>query len=572
MRPLWKLRSEKLGFPRPLAVGIVNVTDDSFYPGARSVTADQAVLDGVRLAREGFDLIDVGAVAAQSGPPVPPGREAARLVPAIEGLASERGVRVTADTFSPAVARARAARRRRGDQRHRRRVDPEMLELVAEAGCGLVVMHIEGRPREDREPRCARRPGRASQGAGSRSASRRRARGVSEDQIALDPGLDFDLTVDDDLEILRRLERAARARQAAVRVAVAQGLPRRRAGRLVGGARAGQRPRVGDGRRDRARRRVRRRAAAPPRPSALDAMRVAAPDRAWLAAPAPQPARGAVERRRGRRRSSPAARTGGWSPRASRASAAAARRDSRAPSTRCSPTPCAGRDRVALLAPGRGARDGGGRSDIVTPAARRAASRCRFNLPVLDGIARDPQAPRALPLPDQGAGPGPGAQALGARPARAAPRDLRRRHAEGRPRRRSAALQPRAHQPRHGQRGLLPHHKHWGDFLANLRWVVVDEAHTYRGVFGSHVANVLRRLRRVARLYGANRGSCCASATIANPVELAERLVGTSFELVDSDGAPKAARRIAMWNPPLIDERREPGARRCRRPPTCSPG
>src|SRR5687767_3559181 len=79
MRPMWKLRSEKLGFPRPLAVGIVNVTDDSFYPGARSVTADQAVLDGVRLAREGFDLIDVGAVAAQSGPPVPSGREAARL-------------------------------------------------------------------------------------------------------------------------------------------------------------------------------------------------------------------------------------------------------------------------------------------------------------------------------------------------------------------------------------------------------------------------------------------------------------------------------------------------------------
>ncbi len=71
--------------------------------------------------------------------------------------------------------------------------------------------------------------------------------------------------------------------------------------------------------------------------------------------------------------------------------------------------------------------------------------------------------------------------------------------------------------------GLLPNHKSWGDFLANLGWVVVDEAHTYRGVFGSHVANVLRRLRRVARAYGAEPRFLLASATIANPVELAER-------------------------------------------------
>ena len=74
--------------------------------------------------------------------------------------------------------------------------------------------------------------------------------------------------------------------------------------------------------------------------------------------------------------------------------------------------------------------------------------------------------------------------------------------------------------------GLLPHHQGWGDFIANLRWIVVDEAHTYRGVFGSHVANVLRRLRRVARLYGAEPRFLLASATIANPGELAERLVG----------------------------------------------
>ncbi len=102
--------------------------------------------------------------------------------------------------------------------------------------------------------------------------------------------------------------------------------------------------------------------------------------------------------------------------------------------------------------------------------------------------------------------------------------------------------------------GLLPHHKRWGDFLANLGWVVVDEAHTYRGVFGSHVANVLRRLRRVARAYGAEPRFLLASATIANPLELAERLVGTPFELIDDDGAPRSGREIAMWNPPLIDK------------------
>ena len=108
--------------------------------------------------------------------------------------------------------------------------------------------------------------------------------------------------------------------------------------------------------------------------------------------------------------------------------------------------------------------------------------------------------------------------------------------------------------------GLLPHHQSWGDFLANLGWVVVDEAHTYRGVFGSHVANVLRRLRRVARAYGSEPRFLLASATIANPVELAERLVGTPFELIDDDGAPRAGREMAMWNPPLLDK--ASGARR----------
>jgi DEAD/DEAH box helicase domain-containing protein len=102
--------------------------------------------------------------------------------------------------------------------------------------------------------------------------------------------------------------------------------------------------------------------------------------------------------------------------------------------------------------------------------------------------------------------------------------------------------------------GILPHHARWGDFFANLAVVVVDEAHVYRGVFGSHVANVLRRLRRVANAYGTEPRFLLASATIANPVELAERLTGLDVALVDRDGSPGARRQIAMWNPPVVDE------------------
>ncbi len=102
--------------------------------------------------------------------------------------------------------------------------------------------------------------------------------------------------------------------------------------------------------------------------------------------------------------------------------------------------------------------------------------------------------------------------------------------------------------------GLLPHHDRWGDVLANLAYVVVDEAHVYRGVFGSHVGNVLRRLRRVARIYGADPQFLFASATIANPGQLARALTGLDVTVVEDDAAPRAERTIALWNPPLLDE------------------
>ena len=101
--------------------------------------------------------------------------------------------------------------------------------------------------------------------------------------------------------------------------------------------------------------------------------------------------------------------------------------------------------------------------------------------------------------------------------------------------------------------GVLPRHDLWGDFLHNLRFVVVDEAHVYRGVFGSHVANVLRRLRRLARIYGAEPRFLLASATIANAGELALALTGEEAAVIESDAAPRARRTIALWNPPLLD-------------------
>jgi DEAD/DEAH box helicase domain-containing protein len=101
--------------------------------------------------------------------------------------------------------------------------------------------------------------------------------------------------------------------------------------------------------------------------------------------------------------------------------------------------------------------------------------------------------------------------------------------------------------------GILPYHTRWDRFFTHLRYVVVDEMHTYRGVFGSHVANVLRRLRRICRFYGSQPQFIAASATISNPAELAERLIEAPVTLIDEDAAPRGERHFLIYNPPLVN-------------------
>ncbi|HET7573507.1 MAG TPA: dihydropteroate synthase, partial [Solirubrobacterales bacterium] len=202
-RMRWRLADRGLDLTQPVGAGIVNVTADSMFEGARSGTPEQAVADGLALVEAGFDMLDVGAVAARSGPPVPPGVEAAALAPTIEGLA-DAGVPIAADTFSVEVARAALAAGAvaindisGGGE--------EMFELVAGTGCGYVLMHIEGPPRVDRPaPRYGDVAEHLKSWFGGRVEAAQKL-GVGEEQIAIDPGLDFDLTTEQDLEILRRL-------------------------------------------------------------------------------------------------------------------------------------------------------------------------------------------------------------------------------------------------------------------------------------------------------------------------------------------------------------------------------
>ncbi len=108
--------------------------------------------------------------------------------------------------------------------------------------------------------------------------------------------------------------------------------------------------------------------------------------------------------------------------------------------------------------------------------------------------------------------------------------------------------------------GILPHHTRWARYFENLRYIVIDELHYYRGVYGSHLANLLRRLERIASFYNSKPRFICCSATIANPKELAEALTGQPFELIDRDGAPRGEKFFIFYNPPVVN--RQLGIRR----------
>ena len=101
--------------------------------------------------------------------------------------------------------------------------------------------------------------------------------------------------------------------------------------------------------------------------------------------------------------------------------------------------------------------------------------------------------------------------------------------------------------------GILPHHTKWVKLFENLRYIVIDEIHTYRGVFGSNLANVLRRLLRLCDFYGSHPQFILCSATIANPKELAETLTGRKVSLVDDNGAPMGVRHFVFYNPPVVN-------------------
>jgi len=200
-----------------------------------------------------------------------------------------------------------------------------------------------------------------------------------------------------------------------------------------------------------------------------------------------------------------------------------------------------------------------GRHVVVTTPTASGKTLC-YNAPVLSAILRDPSA-RALYLfptkalaQDQLAELHELAELLSRRTESEigvftydgdTPQDARR------------AIRGRAHvvlsNPDMIHSGILPHHPRWAKLFENLRYVVVDELHAYRGVFGSHLTNVLRRLRRICRHYGSNPTFICSSATIANPRGLAEALVEQPFELVSESGAPRGEKFFVFVNPPIVN-------------------
>src|SRR4051794_29727509 len=190
---------------------------------------------------------------------------------------------------------------------------------------------------------------------------------------------------------------------------------------------------------------------------------------------------------------------------------------------------------------------------LIVTTGTASGKTLAFNLPVLDALAAEPKN-RALYLYPTKALAQDQARALGAL---AVPRVRAAIYDGDTPTERRWQIRKWANlvltNPDMLHIGVLPRHDLWADVLHNLRYVVVDEAHVYRGVFGSHVGNVLRRLRRLARVYGSEPQFLLASATIANPGDLAHSLLGVPATVIGGDAAPRAERTVALWNPPLLD-------------------
>jgi DEAD/DEAH box helicase domain-containing protein len=191
---------------------------------------------------------------------------------------------------------------------------------------------------------------------------------------------------------------------------------------------------------------------------------------------------------------------------------------------------------------------------VVTPTA--SGKTLCYNLPVLNRLMEDPAARAMYLFPTKALAEDQLQEFQAA--INAAGSDLRAFTYDGdTPQDARRAIRERANviltNPDMLHAGILPHHTKWAKAFENLRYVVIDELHTYRGVFGSHLANILRRLKRICEFYGSSPQFICCSATIANPKELAESLTNQNFELVDQNGAPAGEKFVIFYNPPVVN-------------------